>query len=160
MLGRVMNAVRAVRVDLHRAVVDSRQPRLDQLPIRHDIVLVVIESPDVAERAEGDVELAARQRARLAGLAQHGEGVLADGHRRDAGVLVHPDHVAAVFPDAEQVLEAIELPEHLLERFDGLRLIAGPRGQRQLRPHRHARAFDPPRRVILSGATGSKRCED
>ena len=44
----------------HGAIVDARQARFDQLSIGHDVVLIVIETPDVAERAEGDVELAAR----------------------------------------------------------------------------------------------------
>ena len=65
--------------------------------IGHDVVLVVIEPPDVAERAERDVELAARQRAGLGGLAAARDRVLADGHGRDAGILVHADDVAAVF---------------------------------------------------------------
>ena len=47
MPGRVMNAVRRGAIGLHRAIVDARQPRFDQLPIGHDVVLIVIEAPDV-----------------------------------------------------------------------------------------------------------------
>ena len=142
MPGRLMNAVLRGAVDLHRAIVDARQARLDQLPIGHDVVLIVIEPPDVRQRAEGDVELAAGQRARLRSLAKDGDRVLADRDRRDARVLVHADDVAVVFPDAEQRFEAIEFAEDVLERIDCPCLVRRPCRQLQLRAHRNARVFD------------------
>ena len=58
-------------VDLDLPVVDERQPRADGVGIRDRVVLIVVELPDVGQRAERDVELAAGPLADLARRAQH-----------------------------------------------------------------------------------------
>ena len=103
-----------------------------------------------AERAKGDVELAAGERAGLGGLASTLSVSWLTGHGRDAGVLVHADDVAAVLPDAEQRFEAIEFAKHVLEGDFGLALARGPRDQAQRGPHRHARLLHHSRRRRFS----------
>ena len=122
MPARSMNAVPGPGVDAHAAVVHQRQARGDLRGGRHAAVLVVVELPDVGERAEGDVERAVGPLADLPGRLEHAPGVLVHRHRGLAGRGVQPLDVAAVAPDAEQRLEPLELGEHAGETRRGPRL--------------------------------------
>src|SRR5215218_5200035 len=102
-------------ISLYLFEIDERQPLLDRRAIRNRVVLIVIEFPDVGERTEGDVELAAGPDAGLACRVEHLDGFAADRHRSDPRLPVEPDDVAAVFPHAQQRVEAIEFAKSMLE---------------------------------------------
>jgi len=80
--------------------------------------------------------------AHLSSNAQDLERFRADLHRRVSCLRVHAQHVAAVLPDAEQPVQAVELVEGLLEGSQRAWLVIRPGGEVNLRAHAHARTFD------------------
>ena len=126
-------------IDLNQAIVHKGEPGLDGASIGHRVVLVVIELPEVGERAERNVELAARPFTRLRRRLQCREGIAAHLNRLAAGRLVKATDIASGSPDAQQRVEPLELLKHLLERRHGERVLGGPGHQAQLRSHHHAR---------------------
>ena len=77
---RFRNAVPA-RSSISIAIVDERQPRANRGADPESSCPVVVELPEVGQRAEGDVELAAGPLADLPRRAQHLAHVGADRHR-------------------------------------------------------------------------------
>ena len=128
-------------VDLDLPVVDERQPRTNRLGGRDRVVLIVIELPDVGQRAERDVERAVGPLADLPGHAQHVAHVGGDRHRVVAGRGVDAQDVAARTPRAHLRFEPLELREHRIERRPRGRFVRGPRRQVQIGTHRDAGAL-------------------
>jgi hypothetical protein len=137
----------------------------DGVAVRDGVVLVVVELPDVGERAERHVELAAGPLADLAGRAQRFAHVGAGRHRvLPAAALIRSTSLPEA-PHAHQRVEPVELREHRVERRPRRGFVGSPRRQAQFRPHRHTRALDEVRRrrrahVLPAGGDGSYEQHD
>ena len=133
-------------VEDDRAVVHERQPRRDLGPRRDAVVLIVVELPDVRQRAERDVELAAGPFADLERLLAAPPGcreLTATGagrQRRSAARTSLPS-----FHTLRQAVQPIELGERGLERGRTASASSrGPRRQLDGRAHRGVFALHQP----------------
>jgi hypothetical protein len=129
-------------VHLERPVVDERETPADFGRVGNGVVLVVVELPQVRERAEGDVEGAVGPLADLPRDPQDLADIRADGNRMVTRSPVQPFEIAAGPPHAHQCFEPFEFREHLAEARARLRCVPRPRRQAQLGPHRHAGTLD------------------
>ena len=106
-------------VDLDGRVVDEWDARLNLLARRHRVVLIVVEFPHIGEGAKGHIKLAAGPFTDLTRGAQNLEHVRADRHRVKPGGGVDAQHIAAFLPDAQQLIQSIELGEDRRKRRCG-----------------------------------------
>ena len=124
-----------VFIDHKLPVVDQRKAGSDRARRGDRVVLVLIELPDIRQRAERDIELPfgplahlSRGDERLDCLGAHLNGSVAG-----RGVQAHD--VAVLFPDAHEAVQTVELGEDSIVGAVCRVLVGHPRHQRELRPH-------------------------
>src|SRR5262245_34167556 len=129
-------------VHLNRLKVEQWQLTPNVLGARDLAILIVIEFPQTRERAERHIELAAGPLTDLTGHSKHFQHLRTDVDGGTPRVGIDAQHVAAVLPDAEQAIEAIEFVECLLEGTKRTLLVVGPGSEMDLGAHAYAGTLD------------------